>query len=859
MVIILYESQGKRSNDIVLGSNGMKTPLWASMLNRIKNNIKYVLTITALILAGVLDIFFESNISTFLVMIFLLSVPVFLLGLNHTHINNKTLLIFLVLNLGLLLFTYQDRIYYVNIFMLSFILWQFVTPFVIKHKGLISMTVLFVFITVYLTQLYGLKIPLFPFVFYPLYLLGYNLGNMSIKKTNRILLPVCANIVFSAAFLAFFFYKTLRYTIKATLVLLPNNTPDPLSAVYLPFGAVFLIWFFISIYILAAYFFKASSSSFSYKDGYEGFIKKLAKDALYFTGFFGIAGILLFIGEYAIRGSFKETLSIITDPPAMFNLLCLGSIFLFLLSLMGKTLSTIITGILMGLLTIANFIKIKYFNEPFYPWDTYLIREAITISKEYVNLPLLLVILILLLCGLTVFIAIKKPVRSFIKPKLILPMIPVSITMLLVTGMLFYSPQELAKLNITKSWYIGKDEMLSNGLLVQSLLYIKDYDKYVLSVPEGYSKETMEEISRRLLAEFPSEKKSSLKPNIILIMDESFWNPAKLKGVTFSSNIMEGYDKYKKGETISPAIGGGTANVEFEALTGLTDYFLGSGVLAYNVYFRRDTPGIVSVMKENGYSTTAIHPFLATMYNRNKVYKYLQFDKFITVDEFNVNTDLKGPYVSDDKLMDKVLEILAEGSEPKFIFALSMQNHDPYANKYPKLDVTVKSEKLNASELGILSTYSQGVSDGAKALDKLIKALEKSKTPTLVYFFGDHLPRLGSLKDMLDIYERLNPESDKSKKAIRSYSTPYASWSNYKETRAFSTPFSPSHIAYEILKDSGVDYPSYFNILKALEKDHLILQRDISGQVDINNQYIKDYRLIQYDIILGKQYLLGND
>ncbi len=153
---------------------------------------------------------------------------------------------------------------------------------------------------------------------------------------------------------------------------------------------------------------------------------------------------------------------------------------------------------------------------------------------------------------------------------------------------------------------------------------------------------------------------SNPKPNIVLIMCESFWDPTVLNGVHFSEDIMKNFNKYKKGEIVSPAIGGGTSNVEFEALTGLSTYFLGPGVLAYNVYFRRDTPGIVSVLKDNGYNTIAIHPYMAEMYNRDKVYKFLGFDEFISLEGFNSDTDLKGPYVSDDRLMDKVLEILSK-------------------------------------------------------------------------------------------------------------------------------------------------------------------------------------------------------
>ena len=273
------------------------------------------------------------------------------------------------------------------------------------------------------------------------------------------------------------------------------------------------------------------------------------------------------------------------------------------------------------------------------------------------------------------------------------------------------------------------------------------------------------------------------------------------------------------------------------------------------MYFRRDTPGIVSVLKDNGYNTIAIHPYIAEMYNRDKVYKFLGFDEFISLEGFNSDTDLKGPYVSDDRLMDKVLEILSKDDEPKFIWVLTMQNHDPYLDKYDKLEVSVTSDKLNDEEKSTLSTYAEGVRDGANSLEKLITQLENSPTPTLVYFFGDHLPRMGSLEKMYEIYDRLNPEDDLDKREFRYYVTPYASWSNFKETTSFHQPVSPAHIALEILKDSGVEYPSYFNILDRLKKDHGFLHQILSKNIDRENQYIKDYEMIEYDLILGNQYL----
>jgi hypothetical protein len=90
---------------------------------------------------------------------------------------------------------------------------------------------------------------------------------------------------------------------------------------------------------------------------------------------------------------------------------------------------------------------------------------------------------------------------------------------------------------------------------------------------------------------------------------------------------------------------------------------------------------------------------------------------------------------------------------------------------------------------------------------------------------------------------------------LKYYTTPFAAWSNYKEIDSFSEIVSPSHIAYKILQDSGVKYPNYFNILPKLEENFPVLHQQTINTVDNNNQLIKDYRLIQYDLLFGNKYL----
>lgn len=817
--------------------------------------INKILIISLIVIISGIDIFLKPGLITCIAIAFLTSVVAFSLGLSDIRLGKYTTILLLAANVVLLYFTLNIRFYFINIFLLSYILWQFITPFLARFKNFIGFSILILFPVAYFIPLYNIKIPLLPFVFYPLFAVGYSMRDLKLSKSIKLLLLLIANALFSAGALSAVSFKAGIASTAGTLKFLTLSNPGSVLAVYLPFVAVFLIWFFLSLCLLTRYILRNYINETANKEEFEEYFNGILRYVFNFIAFFVVTGFFMFISEYVLRGSIRKTLGMIMDPPAMFNLLFLASVYLVFIAVIGRGLATTIMSIVVGLLVIANFIKIRYFDEPFYPWDTYLIKEAITIARGYVNFTLVIVLAAVLILGIAAAFIFIKPIRKIFKPKLNLTILLVALAMVLINGLLLNNTEKLADLNIKKSWYIGKNEILANGLMVQNYFYIKNYNEYAFNKPDGYSQEKMVEITKKLSEKTVQATGSTVKPNIIMIMDESYWDPTRFNGVTFNQDIMQGYEKYKKGNIISPAVGGGTANVEFEALTGLTTYFMGPGALAYNIYFRRDTPSIVSVMNENGYSTTAIHPYHAEMYNRNKVYKYLQFNEFMDINTFDLKTDLKGPYVSDEKVVERILDILGEGGKPKFIFALTMQNHDPYVDKYKKLEVTAKSDKLNPKETDILSTYAEGVNDGSKALDKLITTLQKSKTPTLVYFFGDHLPRLGSLQDMLNIYDRLNPESSPDKKTMRTYSPPYASWSNFKQTRTFDPPMSPSHIALEILKDSGVTYPSYFNELELLEKDFPYLQKSINGNIDMNNQNIKDYRLIQYDILFGNQYV----
>lgn len=769
-------------------------------------------------------------------------------------------LLFLV-NTGVLVTTYlvyNQKIFLINIVIFSYFVWNLITPYIREHKLFLPVTFMFSFITVYAGSFLDFSVPLFTVAFYPVYALGAIVQDKNIIKTPKTCFFAVFNLLTSAALLAIFLFKSLGQSIMGSILFLYIEKSGTLTAVYLPFIAVFLAWFSLS----ANFLFLMLVSRFT--KGYHSFeLTDYAKPLYNFMSFFAVATIATFICELSIRQNLSATVRTMLDPNILFNILFLCSIYLCMISLIGKGISNILIAIVCIFLTGANYIKFTYFDEPFYPWDLYMFQNLIGICKEYINIPVMIAVIAAIALGVFLMIKYRRSVTRYLKPRISFILIPFAAIITLISATVLFNYSLSSQIGVGKSWYIGKDEILTNGMFAQNVYYLDDLDKYLRPKPDNYSDEAMKAIDSKYgskaVSTNTSSSNSAQKPNVIMIMSESFWDITKLNGITFSKDIAENVHLHQKGQIASPVIGGGTANTEFEALTGMSMYFSSPGIIVYNAYLRTETPSLASVFKDNGYSTVAIHPNYGWFYNRDKVYSYFGFDKFLDSNSFNLSADFKGPNISDDAFVDKILETVNSSDNPTFVFALSMENHDPYKDKYTSQDVTVESDQLSATEKNIVANYAQGMYDADQSLGKLIKELEKSDRPTLVYFFGDHAPRLGSLSDYYKIYDRLGTNDtsaqDQGLGDLKYYTTPFASWSNYTELPALPEIVSPSHIAYEILRDAGVKYPNYFNILPALEKTYPVMHMQKKDIVDAESSLVKDYQLIQYDLLFGKKYL----
>jgi arylsulfatase len=377
--------------------------------------------------------------------------------------------------------------------------------------------------------------------------------------------------------------------------------------------------------------------------------------------------------------------------------------------------------------------------------------------------------------------------------------------------------------------------------------------------PEGYSKEAVQKIVQKYqkIAEENNKNRKKLsdeKVNVVYVMSESFIDPKLGKHLYDYGNkepipyTQEIKKSQSSGWAASNEYGGGTANVEFEALTGLSNFFLNSIPYTSIVPANKDTPSIVKNFNENGYKTIAMHPYNRNMYRREVVYPNLGFQEYKSADGFKNNSKIdNSKYISDESAFNEVLAELKNNQKPEFIHLVTMQNHMPYEeNAYSEHNFSVNAKNgANPENAKTVQAYLEGISRSDKAMKNFLSEIEKLNEKTIVVFWGDHWP--GIYGEMF--------EKELNKNDIRR--TPLFVYSNFKKEKqdlgtssliynqilalnAFNSKLSPFQY---LLSDLREKYP-------ALTKQFV--------KTDEKSDILKDFEMIEYDILSGNKYSLGD-
>ena len=380
--------------------------------------------------------------------------------------------------------------------------------------------------------------------------------------------------------------------------------------------------------------------------------------------------------------------------------------------------------------------------------------------------------------------------------------------------------------------------------------------------PADYSADTMALIEPP--AQLVPVSSHEGKPDIIMVMSESFWDPTLLPTVSFSADPLPTVRSKQSGHVFSPEFGGMTANVEFEALTGFSNAFLPIGSIPYQQYIRRPLPSLASFFKTQGYTTMAIHPYRQWFWNRGNVYKQMGFDGFLS-EETMPPLQKRGMLASDDAFIDEIIKAADRNEDPFFYFAVSLQGHGPYeANRYPDAQLDVFTEAGQAARDSI-RTYAQGVQDADSSLKRLLRWAKQRERETIIVFFGDHLPPLGpAYVDTGFMSNVVGSRTASAEEMVSQHETPLMLWSNRRGTQRGVGTISPAFLPMHILQMAGLQHPYYTGFLGELNGQYKTVDQhvlfDANGNPSTGWQQqaypalLRNFQLLQYDLMFGDKH-----
>ena len=373
-------------------------------------------------------------------------------------------------------------------------------------------------------------------------------------------------------------------------------------------------------------------------------------------------------------------------------------------------------------------------------------------------------------------------------------------------------------------------------LRVLSLRSPKWSTKLPIEKPEDYTPDEAQSIEQELAAAYDSTYGSSeqraaavaqfneIKPTIVAVMNESFsdlscFEQLQAAGYTGPAFYNSLPDTLVRGTMLASVTGGGTANSEFEFLTGATTAFVGLGKIPYQLYQMNSVNSLAKDLKELGYTTTAMHPQNPVNYHRDKNLSAAGFWRLSFNRRFRRCALLPCRRMRLRHLR-QILDLLRTDEAPQFIFDVTMQNHGGYdygtvpAEELTNYWVEGASEGANSA----LNTYLTCINASDRDLEYFINELRNIGRPVVLVFFGDHQPSAATT-----LNDELYPQEDTASHAFRIYQSTYFVWANYEiagntELNVYDT-VGANEIAAITLNKIGAPLTDYQKALLATRSD----------------------------------------
>ena len=582
-------------------------------------------------------------------------------------------------------------------------------------------------------------------------------------------------------------------------------------------------------------------------------LKNLYKKTLLIVLFIFYLFLLLFVIETCSRGNAYQTWIYFTSDfrKIIFNLLILFLTLSPFLLLKKRIFYITLISILWIFLSIGNYILLKLRGTPLTGADFGMISNGLELLPKYLSKSLIVLFTVILL-GIFVilfFMYIRLPKKE-IKHC-------VSIPLFICFIFIFPKITNYALKNniISKNFWdicggyleYGFPYSFFNSVINNGISKPEDYSKNTMhSLVEELENQTSENLQSNISDVFATSdnynaivtdysfKNSVFEPNIIIVQLESFIDPTWIKGISFNKDPIPNFrklcSKYSAGLLSVPCIGGGTANTEFEVITGMTVDCFAAGEFPYNTLVsKKAVPSFAYYFNELGYDTHALHNYDGTYYSRYNAYKNLGFHSFTPLETMNVNEWTPFGWPKDIVLINQIKSALTSSLTSDLIFAVSVQGHGGYANNYmDNLEIRIAGDCTDYNKNNI-EYYASQVYEMDMFIGELVSMVESLNEPTIIVFYGDHIPSLGLKSD------ELNSQS--------LYATPYLIWNNLN------------------LPKEDINLQSYeltSKILSRLGFPETLITKVHNSNLDEETKS-KYLHLLQYDMLYGKNFTIHND
>lgn len=500
---------------------------------------------------------------------------------------------------------------------------------------------------------------------------------------------------------------------------------------------------------------------------------------------------------------------------------------------------------------VANFFVISFRSKPVMPSDLRAIRTAMEVADGYDLRPnwqivVSIVVLVLYIAAIVLLYHKTKKDRKSVPLKKKLLGRGAALAAAAVMLVISVNNPAFDRLN-SFQW----DAKVLEGFHREGIVltFVNSAMSAHVARPETYSRELV----NSYLAEYEPQAVSGTKPErIIMVMNEAF-SDLRTVGLDSRIDVMPFIDSLDEntveGRLYASVFGGGTCNTEFEALTGNTLAFLGTGAYPYTENVTAPLFSLASYFRDSGYDTESFHAGNAQSWNRNIVYPHLGFDafhSFIDYPAFTEETFLHS-YPADmaDYLYIEEVDQALDG--PRFLFNVTIQNHSNY-DHFEDVEEDESVQQFGSDLAESSRVYLSLIKASDSAVRQLVETYRDSEVPTMIIFFGDHQPGLYSYVQT-EIYTAVENNLD-------FFKTKFFIWTNYQTETEHDADISANFLPWLILERGNFPLPPYVQMLREVHEKYPVISSqgvvDAEGNVYgsvaelMDDPLIRKYQNIQY-------------